>query len=64
VVNIQGTGAASADGLQAIGLRADIDALPMPENNHDLEYRSKTNHAHMCGHDGHTATLIATARVL
>ena len=50
MVNIKGTGAAFADGLQAIGLRADIDALPMPENNYDLEYRSKTNHAHMCGH--------------
>ena len=47
-----------------IALRADIDALPMLENNHELEYRSKTDHAHMCGHDGHVAMLLAGAEVL
>lgn len=31
----------------------------MGENNHDLEYRSVTNAAHMCGHDAHTTCLLA-----
>ena len=48
-----------------IALRADIDALPMSENNHDLPYRTVTKAAHMCGHDGHTVCLLAgTTRIL
>ena len=47
-----------------IALRADIDALPMPENNPDLPYRSQTPFAHMCGHDGHIAMLLAGAEAL
>lgn len=44
-----------------IALRADIDALPIQEEN-ELEYKSKKPKCmHACGHDGHTATLIATA---
>ena len=38
-----------------------MDALPMPENNPDLEYKTVTDHAHMCGHDGHVAMLLAAA---
>jgi amidohydrolase len=48
----------------AIGLRADLDALPMEEQN-GFEHRSK--HAgcfHGCGHDGHTVMLLAAARYL
>lgn len=48
----------------AIGLRADIDALPMPEIN---EFAHKSRHEglmHACGHDGHTAMLLAAARYL
>ena len=48
-----------------IGIRADMDALPMTENNFDRPYRSKIDGAmHACGHDAHTAMLIGTARAL
>lgn len=44
-------------------LRADMDALPMPESN-DLPYRSKTSASHTCGHDMHTAMLLGAAQML
>ena len=49
---------------QAIGLRADMDALPIQEAN-TFEHRS-VHHGvfHGCGHDGHTAMLLAAARQL
>jgi hippurate hydrolase len=49
---------------RAVGLRADIDALPMTEHN---EFAHASRHAgkmHACGHDGHTAMLLAAARHL
>lgn len=52
-------GKAPASGKKTlIALRADIDALSMTEENPHLPYKSKTNAAHMCGHDGHTTTLL------
>lgn len=48
----------------SIGLRADMDALPMDEVN-DLAYRSqRPGVAHTCGHDGHTSALLGVARHL
>ncbi len=46
---------------RAIGLRADMDALPIAEET-GKAYASKTPGVmHACGHDGHTATLLASA---
>jgi hippurate hydrolase len=47
-----------------IGLRADMDALPMTEHN-DFAWKSgKEGLMHGCGHDGHTAMLVGAARYL
>lgn len=47
-----------------IGLRADLDALPIHEEN-DVSYKSKKEGVmHACGHDVHTAVLLGTAEVL
>ena len=55
---------AKKDSAKAIGLRADMDALPMTEEN-DFAWRSCSRGLmHGCGHDGHTTMLVGAARYL
>jgi amidohydrolase len=57
-------GAAGTRGPRTVGLRADMDALPMAEEN-EFEHRSASpGRMHGCGHDGHTAMLLGAARYL
>ncbi len=49
---------------RAIGLRADMDALPMTEHNRFAHASKHPGRMHACGHDGHTAMLLAAARHL
>jgi len=61
VAVVRGRGQSSG---QMIGLRADMDALPMAEHN-DFAWKSgKSGLMHGCGHDGHTAMLVGAARYL
>ncbi|MBB3952126.1 M20 aminoacylase family protein [Aureimonas jatrophae] len=68
VEGIGGTGVVGLihghDGGPVIGLRADMDALPIHETA-DLPYRSeRANAMHACGHDGHMAMLLGGAEAL
>ena len=56
-------GRSTASG-RMIGLRADMDALPMKEDNDFAWCSAKPGLMHGCGHDGHTAMLVGAARYL
>src|ERR1700694_2275254 len=57
-------GGASKPGTKPIGIRADMDALPIHEQN-DIDYRSTIDgKMHACGHDGHTSIALAVADIL
>ena len=61
---IKGKKSAGKGEIKVIGLRADMDALPIHEET-NLPYASKTpGKMHACGHDGHTAMLLGAARYL
>jgi hippurate hydrolase len=60
VVGIVRNGSSS----RAVGLRADIDALPMTEHNQYAHASVHPGRMHACGHDGHTAMLLAAAKHL
>ena len=61
---IKGKKPAGNGDVKVIGLRADMDALPIEEAT-SLPYASKTpGKMHACGHDGHTAMLLGAARYL
>lgn len=49
---------------RAIGLRADMDALPIQEQNQFAHASKRSGKMHACGHDGHTAMLLAAAHYL
>jgi amidohydrolase len=54
----------NGDSSRAIGLRADMDALPMQEANQFPHASRHAGKMHACGHDGHTAMLLGAARHL
>ena len=54
----------NGNGHRAVGLRADIDALPMSEHNTFAHASVHAGKMHACGHDGHTAMLLAAAKYL
>lgn len=57
-------GGKSTPGAKTLAIRADMDALPIYEQN-DIDYRSTIDgKMHACGHDGHTSILLAVADVL
>jgi amidohydrolase len=60
VVGIARNGCAA----RAVGLRADIDALPVTERNTFAHASVHSGRMHACGHDGHTTMLLAAARYL
>ena len=65
---IGGTGVVAeltcGNGSRTIGLRADMDAIRLQEQG-EVPYRSVNDGVvHACGHDGHTVTLLAAARLL
>jgi len=64
VATLRGTGPDAGDPRRAIGLRADMDALPVQELNAFDHASANPGRMHACGHDGHTAMLLGGATLL
>ena len=66
--NIAGTGVVGTlrrgSGNLAVGLRADLDALPIQEKNNFNHKSKNVGKMHACGHDGHTTMLLGAAQYL
>jgi hippurate hydrolase len=54
----------NGDSDRSIGLRADMDALPMQERNEFAHHSRHQGRMHACGHDGHTTMLLGAAEYL
>ncbi|GGR98811.1 peptidase [Streptomyces humidus] len=55
----------AADGVPVLAMRADIDALPIPDTKTECAYRSTVpDRAHACGHDVHTTVVLGAGLVL
>ncbi|HEY5635866.1 MAG TPA: M20 aminoacylase family protein [Burkholderiales bacterium] len=54
----------AGSGKRTIGLRADMDALPIDEGNSFAHRSTHAGRMHACGHDGHTAMLLGAAKYL
>lgn len=61
VATVQGT---QPDNGKRVGLRADMDALPMNEKSEHAHRSENEGCMHACGHDGHTTILLAVAKYL
>ena len=64
VATLRGNGPDADDPARAIGLRADMDALPVQEANTFEHASANPGRMHACGHDGHTAMLLGGATLL
>src|SRR5690606_16697981 len=64
ITGVVGTIQGKTQNGKAVGLRADMDALPMQEANTFGHASRHPGKMHACGHDGHTAMLLAAARYL
>lgn len=63
ILDMQGTGPALGEAF-TMALRCDHDGLPIKEDNPHLEYKSDSEAAHMCGHDGHTTCMLGGISIM